>query len=87
MKGRDYGDFKLWKDLNAQKNEIKRAALNFIRLLGFQTLLTLIIQIVGYYKTKRTNLFWWTQTAFILLTIAYLILELLLAITPSGPLI
>jgi hypothetical protein len=49
--------------------------------------LVLAFQKAAYVKTKRRNLFWWTSTLFIVLTIAWLALAALWAVVPTGPIV
>jgi len=87
MVGKNYGDFQLWQSLEHQRSLTQQSNITWFRLLGLQTILTFIIQIVAYRKTKSKNAFWWTRTGFGLLTFIYFILELFAAIVPTGPLI
>ena len=87
MVGKNYGDFQLWQSLEHQRSLTQQSNITWFRLLGLQTILTFIIQIVAYRKTKNKNAFWWTRTGFGLLTLIYFILELFAAIIPTGPLI
>jgi hypothetical protein len=87
MGDKSYGDFELWQNLEKQKFQARQINMALFRLLGVQTILTFIIQIFAYRKTKAKTLFWWTRTSFGLLTLVYLTFELLLGIVPTGPLI
>jgi hypothetical protein len=87
MVGKNYGDFQLWQNLEHERSRTLQSNRDWSRLLGIQTILTFIFQIVAYRKTRNKNAFWWTRTGFGLLTFIYFILELFAAIVPTGPLI
>jgi len=87
MNGKSYGDFKIWRDLETKKYQYRQITINLFRLLGGQTIIAFIMQIVAYRKTKKQNIFWWTSAIFGVVTVVYFILEVFLGIVPTGPLI
>jgi|GEM_PF-4053283 hypothetical protein len=86
-KNRSYGDQGLWQEMETRNLQSQQTQLNLFRLLGVQTLLVLILQMTGYFKTGRRTLFWWTRTLFIALAIGWLVLAALWAVVPTGPLL
>jgi hypothetical protein len=82
-----YEDFQLWQKLKKQRVMAHQKSITLFRVLGLQTILTLIFQIIAYRRFGNQKLFWWTRTAFGILTLVYFIFELRLAIVPTGPLI
>ena len=86
-KNKSYGDRGLWEEMEVRNLQSQQTQLNFFRLLGVQTLLVLILQMTGYFKTGKRTLFWWTRTLFIALAIGWLVLAVLWAIVPTGPLL
>jgi hypothetical protein len=65
-------------------NGFKRFNHRFFHCISFQTLLTLIFQIVGYKKTRFPNFYKWTYFIFLALLILNSILEVMLTIVPNG---
>ena len=87
MGSKSYGNHELWQKLKKQQTLIQLKNITMFRLLGFQTFLTFIVQIIGYRKTRNHNVFWWTGLAFGILTMLYFIFEFLMGVIPSGPII
>lgn len=68
-------------------SDFKKFNFTFIHCISFQTLLTFIFQIVGYKKTTLPHLYKWTYFIFLGLLILNSVLEVMLAIVPSWPIV
>ncbi len=85
VEGKSYGDREVWEELkNSQKQSVK-VRMTLLHFLGIQTIMTFILQIIGYKKTEKKKLYQWTSIIFGLLTVLYLIFQVMVEIVPTGP--
>ena len=83
------GDENIYKRLEDSKAYFTKYNFTFFNSIFFQTILTFIIQLIGYKKTSSSSktTYKWTSIIFGLLLLVNLFLEVLIAIVPTGPLI
>ncbi len=78
-----YGDYNKRNKLEKAEKNAQKINTTFIYLIGLQTLITFIFQIVGQRQTKKIT-YNWTKIIFGILFVLILFLLLLMAIVPSG---
>ncbi|PVD51807.1 hypothetical protein DC498_12180 [Terrimonas sp.] len=81
------GDETIYKQLENKKAYVKKYNFIFLNSIFFQTLLTFIFQIIGYKKTIIKTTYRRTSIIFGIALLINLILELLMSVVPTGPLI
>jgi hypothetical protein len=68
------------KDMERRAGMVSRMALTG---LGLQTVITFVLQVFGYYKTRQKRPYTTTAGAFGAFSLLYLLLELLMVVVPS----
>lgn len=81
------GDENIYKQSEEKKAYVKKYNVIFLNAIFFQTILTFIFQVIGYRKTSFKTGYRWTSFIFGIALLINLILELLISIVPTGPLI
>lgn len=79
------GDDTIWKDLVDKKAYVKKQNEVFLNAIFLQTILTFIAQLIGLKATISKKTYRWTSTAFGIVFVINLWLEILMAIVPTGP--
>jgi len=59
--------------------------MTLLYFLGIQTIMTFILQIIGYKKTEKKKLYERTSIIFGLLTLLFLVFQVMVEIVPTGP--
>ena len=79
-----YDDRDEWDSLQNQKTQLTRYNRLCFELVGLQTLITFILQIIGFRRTQLKKLYNRTVWLFGILTLVYLIIEGLIGIVPTS---
>lgn len=82
--GKTSGDYELWKELEKSRKESVKLEATLIHFVTIQTIMTFILQILGFRQTDKKRLYGSTATIFGLLTITVLYLEAIRNIVPYG---
>ena len=82
-KGKEYGDHGKWIKFGEAKKEMQRKNNLLVHLIGLQTFITFILQIVGQRQTKQ-NTYWWTKLIFGILFVLIFLILAMMGIVPSG---
>lgn len=80
-------DLTLWKNIKDIRKENVNLNKGLSNIVGFCTVLTFLLQIVGLKKGNKRKLYKWTSIVFGLLSVVYLCLLLFIKIIPIGPII
>jgi hypothetical protein len=80
---RTYGDYDKWEALSDIRELVTRGTREIMYWLGFQTLLTFVLLLTGYYKTKNKR---YLRAAgfFGFCLVCFVILEAMMGIVPAG---
>jgi len=75
-----------WNSLELAKKKTQKLNMVFIYLIGLQTLITFICQLVGQQQTKQ-KIYKWTKPIFGVLLVLIFLLIAMMGIVPSGGII
>jgi hypothetical protein len=81
------GDETIYKQLEDKKSYVNKYNFSFLNSIFVETILTFIFQVIGYKNTSIKKTYKWTSTIFGIALLINLILELLISVVPTGPLI
>jgi len=81
------GDEKIYNKLEETKSYVRKYNNILLNSIFLQTILTFISQVIGYKRTSLKKTYKLTSTVFGVLLILNFFLFLLMAITPTGPLV
>jgi hypothetical protein len=84
--GKDRGDDYTFEVFEYARKQFTQALVDFWWLLGIQTLVTFILQIIGH-KLRKTWPYKWSVTIFGGILVLFIIMSLILATIPSGRII
>lgn len=86
FQGKEYGNFAIWHKVGQQKKAAQKLNMAFVHLIGLQTLMTFIFQIIGYSQTRQRK-YKWTKIIFgILFALTFLIM-VMMEFVPFGEII
>lgn len=81
------GDEGIYKKLEDKKTYLNKYNFNFLNSIFLQTIMTFIFQLIGYKRTSFKTTYRRTSIIFGMALLINLILEILISIVPTGPLI
>ena len=85
--GKSYGDIEIWKNIKETREKYLNTRYIIFNIIGFWTLLTFLLQIVGFKKDKNERFYKQTTIIFGLLSVVYLVVLLFVKIIPKGSII
>jgi len=78
------GDREVWEELKNSRKQSVKVRMTLLYFLGIQTIMTFILQIIGYKKTEKKKLYERTSIIFGLLTLLFLVFQVMVEIVPTG---
>jgi hypothetical protein len=81
-----WGDFDKWTKLKLEKENAQKGNMTWVYLIGLQTFVTFISQVVGQRRTGH-KVYKWTSLVFGILFLLVGILIFMMALVSSGPLL
>ena len=84
--GKEYGDNTILNQLNEQKKAAQKLNMTFVYLIGLQTFITFIFQIIGHSQTRQRK-YKWTKIIFGILFAFIFFVIAMMGIIPSGGII
>lgn len=79
-----WGNEDLWKKLESERAYVIKYNMSAIHCIFWQTILTFLIQRIGYRETELKKLYKATTLVFGILTVVFLFIELMIAVIPGG---
>jgi hypothetical protein len=83
---RGWGDYDKRTKLEEAEKHVQKFNMTFIYLIGLQTFITFILQIIGQQQTKQ-KIYKWTKPIFGVIFILVFLLIAMMGIVPSGGII
>ena len=83
FQGKEYGDFSMWDKIAHQKKAAQKLNMTFVYLIGLQTFITFIFQIIGHSQTRQRT-YKWTKIVFGVLFALTFIIIAMMGVVPSG---
>jgi hypothetical protein len=81
------GDDDLWKKLEETRKYVQKYNMTFLHSIFLQTVVTFLLQLVGYRTTGKRRLYKVTSNIFGILTFIHFIIEIMIGIVPTGGII
>ncbi|MEY8848592.1 hypothetical protein AB9K26_07240 [Psychroserpens sp. XS_ASV72] len=85
--GEKMGDVGVWQEIKEYKQQCIKVRIALFHLFGFQTLMNLVWQTIGYKKTTRKPFYKRTAITFGTIFLFYLIFYFIIGIIPIGSII
>ena len=84
FQGKEYGDYAKWNNLEAQKKTAQKLNMTFVYLIGLQTFIAFIFQVIGHRQTRLLT-YRWTKVIFgILFALVFLIIAMMEIVSSGG---
>lgn len=83
--GKSSGDTEKWEELRKSRKLNVKIRMSLLHFIGLQTIVTFVLQLIGHSKTNKKKTYKWTASVFGLLSLIYLLFQLVIEIVPTGP--